>query len=118
MCRQKNVNENEEHTAAVVFDIWRHEDTTALATVLDKEAQQRTDDHNPRTHEKPEDQQQQKHQCADQLFKGFLVQEPQPWMEDWNRRTKKNDSISKTRNHSSNKRRKKMEKKKINSEGG
>ncbi|KFD59608.1 hypothetical protein M514_28213, partial [Trichuris suis] len=39
-----------------------HPDKTALATVLDKESQPRTDDTNPRRHTKPEEEEEQQQQ--------------------------------------------------------
>ncbi|KFD72790.1 hypothetical protein M514_01911 [Trichuris suis] len=50
MDRWKNLKENEERTLS--------------------EPQQRTDDDNPRTHEKPEDQQRQKHQWCRPALQG------------------------------------------------
>ncbi|KFD69335.1 hypothetical protein M514_18484 [Trichuris suis] len=47
---------------ASLADVWRHADTTALATVLDKESQPRTDDTNPRRHTKPEEEEEQQQQ--------------------------------------------------------
>ncbi|KFD66771.1 hypothetical protein M514_06882 [Trichuris suis] len=61
---------NKEDLYETFYSFRKMEESRSYAASALKEPQQRTDDDNPRTHEKPEDQQRQKHQYTSGALQG------------------------------------------------